>query len=194
MRPRPVDVVDQMRGEHPDPAGTGAAAAEGTSAAGAGRDRVAEEFRLLLDAAAWRAEEYLRGVGGPEHAEHAEHVADDAGGTGQDSDRRRSEADSSCGWCPICAVVALLRGERPELTSRLTEQLAGLVDLLRESLAEHRRAPAEPAAPPAAPGDSGDAEPSAPKVQRIDVRRVRGRAAAHAPGAGRAAATGEPEC
>lgn len=191
-----------MRGEHPDPAGTGTATAEGASSAasaagasatGAGRDRVAEEFRLLLDAAAWRAEEYLRGVGGPEHAAHAEHVADDAGGTGQDRDRRRADSEASCGWCPICAVVALLRGERPELTSRLTEQLAGLIDLLRESLEEHRRAPAEPA-PPTAPGDSGDAKPPASKVQRIDVRRVRGRAAAHAPGAGRAAASGESEC
>ncbi|MBB5068163.1 hypothetical protein [Saccharopolyspora gloriosae] len=179
-----------MRGEHPDPAGTGAATAEGAPGAGAGRDRVTEEFRLLLDAAAWRAEEYLRGAGG---AEHAEHAADDADGTGQGSDRRRSESASSCGWCPICAVVALLRGERPEPTSRLTEQLAGLVELLRESLAEHGRAPAEPA-PPTAPGDSGDAEPPAPKVQRIDVRRVRGRAAAHVPAAGRTAATGESEC
>ncbi|WP_243789208.1 hypothetical protein [Saccharopolyspora gloriosae] len=187
-----------MRGEHPDPAGTGTATAGGGAseespdgdAADTGRDRVSEEFRLLLDAAAWRAEEYLRGVGGAEHSAHAEHSSAERPEAGR-SDEQRAGSATTCGWCPICAVATLLRGERPELTSRLTEQLAGLIDLLRESLAEHRRPHAEPAAEPGGPGA---AEPGAPKVQRIDVRRVRGRAAAHVPDGARAAASGESEC
>ena len=35
--------------------------------------------------------------------------------------------DAACCVCPVCTVIVLLRGERPELTSRLTESLAGLV-------------------------------------------------------------------
>ncbi|MFR9729188.1 hypothetical protein ACL03H_08170 [Saccharopolyspora sp. MS10] len=141
-----------MPGDRPEPE-----AAEG-------RDRVVEEFRLLLDAAAWRAEEYLRGAGGAEHAQHA-----------APEDERRPGA--SCGWCPVCAIAALLRGERPELSSRLIEQLAGLVELLRDSLAEHRAPPGPAAERPGEPAAES-------KVQRIDVRRVRGRAAA----------SGEPGC
>ncbi|MEU6127858.1 hypothetical protein ABZ805_01685 [Saccharopolyspora sp. NPDC047091] len=195
-----------MRGEHADPAGTGSADESRTT--GAGRDRMAEEFRLLLDAAAGRAEEYLRGLGGAEHAAHASTgdprtgdprtgdprtggagtgdagIGDRRTGAGRTEpgtgDRATTGADRggpTCGWCPICAIASLLRGERPELTSRLADQLAGLLDLLRESAAEHH--PAGTANPPPEP-----AAPEPSKVQRIDVRRVRGRTAAQAAGGG----------
>lgn len=147
---------------------------------------------MLVDAAASRAEEYLRGVG-------AQPGAGEAG----DQDHRHVAAKDSttCGWCPICAVAALVRGDRPELTSRLADQLAGLVELLRESLAEHRHA--DPAADAARPPAAEET-----KVQRIEVRRVRGRSAAAAqgtghepardpaqdPGQGNVTATGERGC
>lgn len=35
--------------------------------------------------------------------------------------------DPACCVCPVCTVIVLLRGERPELTGRLAESLAGLV-------------------------------------------------------------------
>ena len=79
---------------------------------------------------------------------------------------------SACGWCPLCAIVAVVRGERPELVARLAEQLAQLVALLRAVLAD-RWEPEEgvhmpgfrPAARPAA-----DATVST-RVQHITVRR-----------------------
>ena len=48
----------------------------------------------------------------------------------------------TCAACPLCALMAALRGERPELVQRLAEHLGGLVTLLRSALDE----PAEPAA------------------------------------------------
>ncbi|WP_344681623.1 hypothetical protein [Saccharopolyspora taberi] len=104
-----------------------------------GRDQIVDELRLLLDSLAVRAEDYLRGLGESE-----------------------PDGEPACGWCPICAVAAIARGERPELTGRL----ADIIALLRESMAEHG-----PAAPPEPPEE----EPAPPKVQRIDVQRVSGR-------------------
>jgi hypothetical protein len=63
----------------------------------------------------------------------------------------------------VCAVLAVLRGERPELAARLAEQAGGLVAVLRAALEEGAGA-----APPAA--DTGPAT-SRPRVQRITVAR-----------------------
>lgn len=179
---------ERMRAEHPDPEVTtetgeepdsGGSGGRGTDSEqdGGGRDRMAEELRLLLDAAAQRAEEYLRGAGGGERTR--DRCAAPSGET--------TSGGASCGWCPICAVAALVRGDQPELTTKLADQLSGLVELLRGTLAEHRHAePAEPAAETAEPA----AEPAS-KVQRIEVRRVRGTTAA---AAGKGASTGERDC
>jgi len=68
----------------------------------------------------------------------------------------------TCAVCPLCALMAALRGERPELVQRLAEHLGGLVTLLRAALDE------EPAAPtPAERTASG----SPKTVQRIPVER-----------------------
>ncbi|GAA2340090.1 hypothetical protein GCM10009854_15620 [Saccharopolyspora halophila] len=101
-------------------------------------EQLAEELRLLLDAAAGRAEEYLRGCEAPEDGQ-------------------------ACCRCPFCAAMTLVRGQRTDIT----EQLLGVVQLLRQALAEHRD---ETPAPPAA--DEEDV--AEPKVQRIQVQRVRG--------------------
>ena len=70
----------------------------------------------------------------------------------------------TCAVCPLCTLVAVLRGERPELVQRVAEHLGGLVTVLRAALEEA----AEPAAPPPARTASGS-----PKVvQRIRVERV----------------------
>lgn len=99
-------------------------------------DQLVEELRLLLDALAGKAEDYLRGC----------------------APRAESE-ERGCGWCPLCAAVALVRGHRPDLN----DQLLGIVQLLRQAMAE-------PAPPPAE-----EPEPDAPaKVQRIRVQRVGG--------------------
>ncbi len=64
----------------------------------------------------------------------------------------------------MCALIAALRGERPELASRLAEQAAGLLAVLRSALAEGAGGPSGPAEPAASHG------PRRP-VQRIPVYR-----------------------
>jgi hypothetical protein len=61
----------------------------------------------------------------------------------------------------VCAVLAVLRGERPELADRLAGQAAELAAALREALADGG---------PVAPGPAAD--PSrARRVQRVPVER-----------------------
>jgi hypothetical protein len=73
-----------------------------------------------------------------------------------------SEAPDPCSSCPICAVIAALRGERPELAVRLAEHAAGLVAVLRTALEEGAPAPAAT--------DVAE-RPPARRVQRIRVER-----------------------
>jgi hypothetical protein len=48
----------------------------------------------------------------------------------QDSDH----SSSDCQWCPLCQFAAVLRGERPELTARVTEAGTAVVSALRALL------------------------------------------------------------
>jgi hypothetical protein len=73
-----------------------------------------------------------------------------------------SESPETCASCPICAVIAALRGERPELAARLAEHAAGLVAVLRAALEEGAPAPAA--------ADVTE-RPPARRVQRIRVER-----------------------
>lgn len=59
-----------------------------------------------------------------------------------------------CAVCPVCALVSVLRGERPELAVRLAEHAAGLLAVLQAALHEGNPTPAPtPApAPPEGPG------------------------------------------
>lgn len=81
-------------------------------------------------------------------------------------DRLRAEpagdAPETCASCPICAVIAALRGERPELAVRLAEHAAGLVAVLRAALEAGGPAPAATDVPD---------RPPARRVQRIRVER-----------------------
>lgn len=57
-----------------------------------------------------------------------------------------SDGPSSCASCPVCALLATLRGEHPELAVRFAEHATGLVTALRAAL-ENDAAPAPPPAP-----------------------------------------------
>jgi hypothetical protein len=76
-------------------------------------------------------------------------------------------AASTCASCPICALLAVLRGERPELAVQLADQMAGLLAVLRAALDEGDPAATRPPAqPPAEPAPSGR------RVQHIRVERT----------------------
>lgn len=171
-------MVDQTRDEPGAGSGPGARFEESTGNAGA-------EFRLLVEALAYRAEEFLHGLAGTAEAS-------DAGA--------RHEAAGARDACPMCAVLAVLRGERPELTSTLVEQLAALLAVVRRALSEHERVnphsggvpgesgeehgPAGDGAGSDNPAGAGRAGEGPAKVQHIDVQRVRGNVVRQAAPAG----------
>lgn len=119
--------------------------------------RLAEEIKLLLDAVADRAGPWLDRLAASSHEEHDRPVA--------------------CGWCPLCALVSVLRGEPSELAGVVLERAAELIALLRAVLADrwepglwhmpgHRQPPSPPAQEERYPGDA------TPRVQQIPVRRA----------------------
>ena len=61
-----------------------------------------------------------------------------------------------CEWCPLCQLVAVLRGERPEATEKLRTAGTAVMGALRAVL-------------DAAPVTTSPAEPPASRVQRIDL-------------------------
>jgi hypothetical protein len=74
----------------------------------------------------------------------------------------------TCAACPVCALLAAFRGERPELAAQLAEQAAGLLAVLRALLDEgapDRVPDAAPGGPPAG-GPTGNR-----RVQHIRVDR-----------------------
>jgi hypothetical protein len=103
---------------------------------------LAEELRLLVEAVADRAGPWLDRVAEPADGE-----------------------SSSCAWCPLCAAVAVLRGEQNELAARGLDGAADLVALLRAVLAD-RWEPGVSHMPGFRPED----RPST-RVQHIPVRR-----------------------
>jgi hypothetical protein len=101
--------------------------------------KLAEELRLLIDVAAERAQPWLQKMASAAEGEHS---------------------PQTCGWCPLCNGVALLRGDRSELAAKAAEHVSGLLTVLRAALSE----PASPA--PASPDVSEE-----PRVQHIQVVR-----------------------
>ncbi len=69
---------------------------------------------------------------------------------------------SDCRWCPVCQVAAVVRGERPEITTALADVLTAAATALRTVAAAGQ--PAEPSRPGSAEEQTG-----CPPVQRIDV-------------------------
>jgi len=115
--------------------------------------RLADELRLLLAAVAERAGPWLDRVAVSTHDEH-----EPADGP-----------PTACGWCPLCALIALLRGEPNELASKSLDRVADIVALLRAVLADRWHPEAEPHMPGFRPEPRP--EPASPRVQRIEVRR-----------------------
>ncbi|MEU3270715.1 hypothetical protein ABZ639_07695 [Saccharomonospora sp. NPDC006951] len=119
--------------------------------------RLAEEIRLLIDMVVERAGPWLDGL-----------LASGHGGAEAGHGPPRSRG---CDWCPLCAVVAIARGERPELAARLAEQAAQLVALLRAVLADRWEPQEGVHMPGFSPPPRREPEPEGgPEVQRVTVR------------------------
>jgi hypothetical protein len=127
-----------------------------------------EEIRLLVEMVVERAAPWLEGVVSAGHGPDARAVPV-PGETGE----------RVCGWCPLCALVAVVKGEPPEFVARLLEQAAQLIALLRAVLAD-RWEPEEgvhmPGFHPAPRSGARQDEPtptraSSVRVQHIAVRK-----------------------
>jgi hypothetical protein len=132
-------------------------------------------------------------IEGPDWAEQARRLAETLGGTlgGLTGHAPADEAGQSapeCRWCPLCQFLAVIRGERPEVTAALADVLTATANALHAFAAapgaaeppEQDRAAsasADPAA--AAAADSADDPDGAdgaspvgdppPVVQRIEI-------------------------
>ncbi|WP_019928310.1 hypothetical protein [Nocardia sp. BMG111209] len=71
-----------------------------------------EELRLLAEAVLERVEPILRRA----------------------TEEDRPEWDG-CGWCPVCATAALVRGEHHEAIATIAQHGTALITVLREALA-----------------------------------------------------------
>jgi len=114
----------------------------------ADREHVGElvaELRQLADALIDRVDPWLRAAAQDDPGEHA---------------------SLGCGWCPVCALVSAVRGDRPELSRRLAEQGSGVLVALRALLEQHPHGECLHTPPDGAAGES-----THPAVQRIPVRR-----------------------
>ena len=106
--------------------------------------KLAEELRLLIDTAAERMQPWLQRVSEAGDGAHT---------------------PETCGWCPLCNGVALLRGDRSELAAKAAEHAAGLVAVLRAALRE-------PGTPPSSPPSADEPVPEpGQRVQHIKVVR-----------------------
>ena len=59
-----------------------------------------------------------------------------------------------CTWCPICQFIAVLRGDRPEISDKIAEATVSMVAALR-AMVDAAASPQHPA--------------GQPRVQRIDL-------------------------
>jgi hypothetical protein len=65
------------------------------------------------------------------------------GSVGETPEPDGSPHGSDCGWCPICQVAAVVRGERPEVTAALADVLTATATALRTFAAAAETSPAE---------------------------------------------------
>ena len=74
-------------------------------------------------------------------------------------------AATVCEWCPLCQVIAMLRGDRPEATEKLVAAGSAVLSALRAILDSTASSPSSSAStqPPS------DDEPSTARVQRINL-------------------------
>jgi hypothetical protein len=101
----------------------------------------AEQARRLLEAVKAAATPEASGDGSAEAGEHPA---------------------SECKWCPHCQLLAVLRGDRPEVTAVLNDVLATASAALRSFSGEPTPEPAEHA-------DEPSHRDPTPTVQRIEI-------------------------
>jgi hypothetical protein len=83
-------------------------------------------------------------------------------GSGEGATETDEPPAGECKWCPHCQLLAVLRGDRPEVTAVLDDVLATASAALRSFSGEPTPEPAEHA-------DEPSHRDPAPSVQRIEI-------------------------
>ncbi len=120
--------------------GAGADGAD-TDKMGAARPRVEDALRFVSSVQDWAESWAERNLGEP----------------------TQGHSGSDCRWCPLCQFVAVLRGERPEVTERVAEAGTALAAALR-ALVDAASSAGGMAGQPRHPRPS-----PAPRVQKINL-------------------------
>jgi hypothetical protein len=104
---------------------------------------------------------------GPDWPEQARRLAETlrAALAGSAAHAPPGAAAPECRWCPLCQLVAVLRGERPEVTAALADVLRATADALHAFAA----APDAPARPAPSDDDLPAHGDPPPVVQRIEI-------------------------
>lgn len=106
----------------------------------ADHDALLADLRVLADTVLDRIEALVHQVGTPD-----------------DHEDEAAAPPAACTRCPLCALLALVRGENHELLTRLAAQISALIAVIRELLARFLPAPASPPS-----GDPDGPEPPEP--------------------------------
>ncbi|WP_206615709.1 hypothetical protein [Rhodococcus xishaensis] len=88
-----------------------------------------------------------------------------ATGAVKDSAADGEPTGSSCSWCPLCALAALIRGEQHDLVTHVAAQASTFLAELRNALEEH----AAQVAHDGATSTMGEEAAPAPPFVPIDV-------------------------
>jgi hypothetical protein len=94
---------------------------------------LAQEAAQLLDVVADRLSSMKPGAGGGPGDSTADGAAATAHGRCPECG---AQADASCTACPLCRLLAVLRGERPEATAKLVDGALLIVRTLRSLIGE----------------------------------------------------------
>ncbi len=98
------------------------------------------------------------------------------------AETQQERDQQGCSWCPVCALAALVRGERHDLVELVASEGAVIIAMLRQLLADHTNADhtnadhtstatGHSAAAPAEPSPSGpETDPPAPEP--VDLSNV----------------------
>ncbi|PRZ41371.1 hypothetical protein CLV47_11099 [Antricoccus suffuscus] len=87
-----------------------------------------------------------------------------ARGADSEAASESSERPASCDYCPICQLIALGRGQRPEAVAKLIDTAT----LALHALTEYLQSQDKPHEHQGPQGDTNPAPPE-PKVQHIDI-------------------------
>ena len=104
---------------------------------------------------------------GTDWAEQARRLVETLRGVLAAHDDRPADAAAECRWCPLCQFIAVLRGERPEVTAIIADVLRATADALHAfAAAPDGPRPPEPATDDETAAPVGDPPPV---VQRIEI-------------------------